>query len=238
MGLLLAVGLSMTLACGASAGVRAVSAAAKGARAGAKGIKAASKGIGDARQATRAVPVPVGVSAEGLGLESLGKHLGDVVDVADLAYTGYDATVVLFESDVPAPSQVLVGAATPRFVDLTSDSWPWRRLVNGQEHGRSPWIVDDVAVPLSTLAATCWSTGTTCVFVACQLGCVDATQGLVNRLDDLFTRSVGGFTSEFVKARLALEPGTNGPAPVFVAVAGGVAGNGIQVLRPSTSNPQ
>lgn len=247
-GLLLMI-VSMTLACGAASGARAVQAGIKGARTvskGAKVVKAAGKGVGDAGRATRKVPVPV-VPAEGLGLESLGK-LGDVVDVAQLGFDGYDAAVVLFESDLPPPSQVLVGDATPRFVDLTSDSWPWRRLRDGQEHGRAPWIVvgrprgdallvDGEAVPLSKLAATCWSTGTTCVFVACEFGCVDATRGLVEGVDELFSRSVGAFTSQFVEARLALPAGTNGPAPVFVAVAGGVAGNGIQLLRPVASSP-
>jgi hypothetical protein len=248
VGLLLAISVpvvsSLTLACGASAGVRAVQAGIKGTRAvsrGAKGINTAGK-LGDARQATRTVPMPV-VPAEGLGLEGLGK-IDDAVDVASLGLDGYDVAVTLFESDVPPPSQVLVGRATPRFVDLTSDSWPWRRLRDGQEHGRSPWIVvgrpagdglivDGEAVLLSKLAATCWSTGTTCVFVACEFGCVDATQGLFKNLEGPFSKSVGGFTSQFVEARLALASGASGPAPVFVAVAGGVAGNGIQLLRPS-----
>jgi hypothetical protein len=242
-----AVVSSMTLACGASSGVRAVQAGIKATRTGAKGLKAAGK-LGDARQATRTVPMPV-VPAEGLGLEGLGK-IDDVVDVASLGLDGYDMGVVLFESDVSPPSQVLVGRATPRFVHLASDSWPWRRLRDGQEHGRSPWIVvgqpagdglivDGEAVPLRKLAATCWSTGTTCVFVACEFfSCVDATQGLLKNLEGPFSKSVGAFTSQFVEARLKLLAYASGSAPVFVAVAGGVAGNGIQLLRPSTSSPE
>jgi hypothetical protein len=118
--------------------------------------------------------------------------------------------------------------------------------VAGQERNRSPWIVvgrpegdalivDGQPVSLSELAATCWSTGTTCVFVGCEFGCIDATRGVYERIEDHpFPRSVAEFTNEFVEARRELPPGTSGKPPTFIAVAGGVAGDGIQLLRAAS----
>lgn len=245
--LVLAIVSTMALACQVSAGVRAAKAGITGARAAKQGVKAVKGAPRTGPRSTRAVPV---VAGDGLALEKLRKagEVGDVVDLAQFGYEGYESVAMEFETELPPPDTLHAGDAKPRLINVSSDSWPWRRFVDGQERGRVPLIivgevagegliVDEVPTALTELAGHCFSTGTTCVFVACEFGCIDATMGLFSRLSAGPRQSVGEFANAFVDLRLALPGGSTGPAPVYIAVAGGVAGDGIQILRRSAPKP-
>jgi hypothetical protein len=205
-------------------------------RGGARGLDdvVVHRGAGrlDDAARVRVVPHP-GVGAVDEGAGSL-EHLAEVATDVGLELVSYDYEV----DDIPPPEQILTEVQQPQFVDLSIDAGAWSRLARGEHDAVAPWVfvarsrgeslaIGGELVSLEQLAATCWSAGTGCVFVACESGCSDAT-----RLALRETSLRPGERLEPYMARLVSSRALLGSQPSFIAITGGGPEPRLELLRP------